>query len=48
MAHIKAEEELSFRNTVLKIKNVNDILKKEYERTDYGLLFQFALNELFN
>ena len=47
LAHIKAEEELSFRNTVLKIKNINDIGKKEYKRTDHGLLFQFALNELF-
>lgn len=47
LAHIKAEEELSFKNTVLKIKNINDIGKKEYERTDHGLLFQFALSELF-
>jgi hypothetical protein len=47
LAHIKAEGELSFRKTVLKIKNINDIGKKEYKRTDHGLLFQFALNELF-
>jgi hypothetical protein len=47
LAHIKAEGDLSFRNRLIKMKYFTDIEQDKYRRTNHGLLFQYALDELF-